>query len=854
MEGLETPYDVEGTIEFIDCTVCSKSIRGDTLYKIHLTTAGHLKKEDALVAQGLAIRDHTVPDFEDIVQYLQYLKLDEPIIGLNYLEEVPGTDASDPQPGPRYLCKLCDLHANLPNMVNHVIGRKHRQKYLQLKRPDLVTWDKTTMMSQSGKVIRAKAEVVERQDGQGTPRPMRKNRTVGKSNISRVLPKQKQKMDHSVPQSVAQLGVPLHPPALMDYEGEYSHRGRRPLDDPNTPPFHPNDPYLRDDPLSCDLMEDEMRRPDYMESDVYRQELMEADYDREYQEDYVEDMHRRDVREPGGFPRRDSREEMPHRQAYHGDTYPEEAPPDRRPHPESDPLKQFYSEEVRRGRVRSAEAAEPRRKAYPLHDPRGAAYPEDDPDRYSYPPEDSEPAYPGEGPHERESSRDYTDYSHASVHDEERTRKRGGYPEEETRRRAFPEEEPLWPAYPEDEHHQWSLDREPGRHGNMNGAGRQGSGDPEAKRRRFPEPLENDQPYDKDHLFEMVRAFRQERRAPQKGEAADNPGPSRTGPPASQRPLEVARSISEIPEPFRRFLEGAASNQDDGKRKRKSRFSDATEEEVERAKGMLTDAYRNPTRPTRPEVHGPQRPDPFVSPYHAETYQRGSSKSLSENTADPGIVFDLLKNIEIENVEEADFLKDKLCHLLKEFQAKKSEKTVHNSQGRAVISKDYNHLSQDQQESPWGQYERGLREGPEGRPFENQPRRSEECYSQEAPRGRDWEEQEQLPEEQYQEYCQPSHPEPRSTSRSRYEEVFGRPRMFQPPHAAHPEETELYPERFQEPMHPHDYPPAAEEFFDPPSSAPPFHREQGYRMRRGPQHSSSLDKITSTLLELVARK
>ena len=33
-------------------------------------------------------------------------------------------------------------------------------------------------------------------------------------------------------------------------------------------------------------------------------------------------------------------------------------------------------------------------------------------------------------------------------------------------------------------------------------------------------------------------------------------------------------------------------------------------------------------------------------------------------------------NIEIENVEEANFLKEKLCNLLKEFQAKKSEKTA----------------------------------------------------------------------------------------------------------------------------------------------------------------------------------
>ncbi|KAA8585889.1 hypothetical protein FQN60_007458 [Etheostoma spectabile] len=54
--NLETPYEDEA--QFIECT-----------------------KEDALVAAGLAVRHHCVPVFEDILQYLDYMKLDEPIIG-----------------------------------------------------------------------------------------------------------------------------------------------------------------------------------------------------------------------------------------------------------------------------------------------------------------------------------------------------------------------------------------------------------------------------------------------------------------------------------------------------------------------------------------------------------------------------------------------------------------------------------------------------------------------------------------------------------------------------------------------------------------------------------------------------
>ncbi|XP_029918967.1 uncharacterized protein LOC115367397 isoform X2 [Myripristis murdjan] len=838
MEGLETPYEVEAPVDFIDCTICDKSIRGDTLYKIHLTTAGHLKKESALVARGFSARDHTVPDFEDILQYLQYLNLDEPIIGLTYLEEVPNTDASDPQPGPRYLCKLCDVYANLPNTVNHVIGRKHRQKYLQTKRPDLVTWDRTSMTSQSGKIMRAKAEVVERQDGRGTPKPMKKNRTVGKSNILRAPPKQK--MGQNVSQNVSQQ-------QLFDYQDEYSHQGRYPCNDSNVPPFHPNDPYMlgksdrstfkREDPLTRDHIGDELQRKNYMESDMYGQEFKEGDYEREYQDDYVVNERRRDLRQPGGVSGRDVRPDMPHR---HGRIHPAEAPPHMTPYPESDPLKQFYSEEVRRGQLRSAEAAQTRRNTYPLRDPHGTAYPGRDPDpgRYS-----SERAYPREGPCGRpyieESSRDYTSYSSASVCVDEHTRGTGDYSEEETQHTAYPKDESLQPVYPEDEQHQWSLEREQSRHGNINGGGRQGSNDPEAKRRRLPEHMESAQPYDKDHLLEMVRAFRQDRRASHREDAVVNPGPSRPGPPLSQRPVEVVSNLSEIPEPFRRFLQGATQIEDLRKRKRKSRFSDATEEEMERAKGISRNLEGR-----GPPVHGPQRHDPYPtsqSPYDAEGYQRGSPKLLSEKTAETGVVFDMLKNIEIDNAEEADFLKNQLCSLLKEFQAKK---TAHKSQGHTVIAKDYNHLSQEHQAPPQGQYDRTLREGPEGRCFEIKPGQEGDFYSEDAPRGTGWDDQEQSPVDKFQEYSHPAHPGSRGSSRSRYEDVFGRT-----PHAGHPQEPSLYPERFTEPMRPYDFPPATEEFSEPPFPAP-----QGYRTHRGPQHSSSLDKITSTLLELVARK
>ncbi|XP_026155633.1 uncharacterized protein LOC113126065 isoform X1 [Mastacembelus armatus] len=731
MDSFETPYDDEA--EFIECTVCDKSIRGETLYKIHLTTPGHLKKEDVIISAGLGVRRRIVPEFKDILQYLDYLKLDEPIIGLSYLDELP---CNDPQSGLRYLCRLCHQTANLPEMVRHVIGRKHRQKYVELKRPDLVTWDKQSIITQGGKIIRARAEIIERQDGRGSPLPVARRGIEGKLNISRVPPRQRHHRDRHITQSLTQRDTPSHLKEFEDYQDEYSHRVRYDPGYSNNPAFHPEEPYTnrdrqmyqRKDNLNRDHMEEDVHRADYRESGMYRRDYNNPDYHRDYEEEYVEDSQRRAILEPGGDPRYDSREEMSHGDSQHAEYYTEEAPPYRRPYTENEQLEEFYSEEDRRGRVRSGE------------------------------------------------------YQSSQL------------------------------MYPEDEH-QWEC----GRHDGMIRAGRQGSNEPEVKRSH-------------DQLFTMIRDYRHVMRESHQEEGVPNTGPGRTGPPSSQRRVEVTRTMSDIPEPFRRFLKGASSDEGQGKRKRKSRFSDATAEEVEMTKEMFSDEYG----PPNPKFVGHPRP----GPHHIDIYQRGISGSEG--------VFDMLKNIEIENAEEADFLKNKLCSLLKEFKSKKSEKTAQNSQGRAAINSNYGSLKQDQQLSPRQQYERI--------PHEDLNLRRPDIYFKDNHRGRGWKPHEYIPDEPLREYPHSGRSEPRHSNRSHFEELFGWPEMSRTPHASYPNEPEHYPERFQEPMHPQDYQPAAEEYFDSRSSASSLHMERESRIHRDPRYSKNLDKITSTLLELVARK
>lgn len=145
------------------------------------------------------------------------------------------------------------------------------------------------------------------------------------------------------------------------------------------------------------------------------------------------------------------------------------------------------------------------------------------------------------------------------------------------------EYQPSQQVHSEGNNRRWSLDRESDRHGSLNRTERQGSSEPEAKGRAFTTTVERDLSHG---LSIHVHDYGHKSREPRQEEVIANPGPSRTGPPLSQRQVEVTSCMSDIPEPFKRFLKGATKDEVHGKRKRKSRFSDATAEEVETTKEL----------------------------------------------------------------------------------------------------------------------------------------------------------------------------------------------------------------------------------------------------------------------------
>ncbi|XP_029022333.1 uncharacterized protein si:ch211-13c6.2 isoform X2 [Betta splendens] len=586
-------------------------------------------------------------------------------------------------------------------MVHHVIGRKHRQKYVELKRQDLVTWDKESIITQGGKIIRARAEIIERQDGRGSPVALVRRGVEGRLNICKVPPREKQ--NRSRAQRSNEHNVPPLLPELKGYK-EYSSR-KFATGYQNTLQFHPDEPNPKrarrmqqsDDPLERDYMEEKLRR----KSDMYREEYIDPDSRRVYKKQYAEDPYNFSPSsvslEPDSVPRYNSREDRAHDQIPDVNYYPDMGPPQRRPFPENDPLKEFYTEEVRRRRGQSAE-----------HQP-----------------------------------------SHRASLGER----------------------------------QWSLEREPGRH-SMIRAGRQGSSEPEVKRGSF-----------RDYLPKETVSY--------------------SGPSTSQLQVDVTRTMSNIPEPFRRFLKGD-TNDEGSKRKRTSRFSDATVEEVEMTKEMFGDDYgppkfggysRGADAPFGSNILGTQLDHPTESHMNprGESYQKGALGTDG--------VFDMLKNIEIETTEDADFLNEKLCSLLREFKSRKLEKNMRNSQGRAVN----NSLQADLH------YETAHRE-------DSDIRWPDLCFEDDH-RGIGRREH----DNRFIDYHHLGNGEPRYSNRS------------------HHEDDSPYPERFEEPMYSSDYQPATQSFGTH-SAATPLHMEVKPRLDRESRFSNKMDKITSTLLEFVARK
>ncbi|KAJ0044171.1 hypothetical protein NL108_008746 [Boleophthalmus pectinirostris] len=702
----ETPYEESTDIEFINCEICNKSLRGETLYKLHVTSAGHLENEEALIAEGKITRQQIVPVFEDIIQYLEYLKIDEPIIGLDYLVEVPGDNSEFS--GIRYNCTLCKVQAYITEAVQHVIGRKHRQKYLEKNRPDLVNWDPQRPQTISGKLIRAKAEIAERQEGTGKPKPS--------SNKTR----------RSFPRFSAQGGP--HNGQASSYTQDLG---------ATTPKFgsypeRPGRQWADKSDIGQDRYKDSLvdRAPLHdreMYTLSYAQDGDSLDFPRDYTRDYDHES-REDFSNVFGLQDQDRRQySRSQREEVYADDF-------REPHVQKDVLKEFYTEELRREKQAKTK--------------------------------------------------------------------------------------------------QWSHNVDSHQHEHMRRSGREIG--PAASQSSFSTSSDGKSQCE---IYKIMQDYRHSAVALEHPEETlSNPGPSRASP---SRSGDLSRKMADIPDPFMRFLKGGSSCEEPVVRKRKSRFSDATEEELKAAQKTFSNEY-GPTDPKfpslRPEIRElkPQKTDSHKG-YKTETYQREQLVERSESTGD---VFEMLKNIEIENEDEANFLKDRLCSVLREFKARKAEKALQTGQNRAAIVKEYNSMRPVPEEHIEDLYGRPPRENLD-------VRRVEDFYDDPRPERHD-----EISED-FQEYQHPVLSEAKYSNSNPHKDMQRWPKNQ--PHAPGFDEPAHFPRKYQEPSRSRDFQ-SADHFSDYHSPTSRHPMDHGPRMSRLPQYSRNLDKITSTLLELVARK
>lgn len=635
------------------------------------------------------------------------------------MKEVP-SDNGDLS-GIKYNCTLCKVYAYLNEAVQHVIGRKHRQRVLETYRPDLISWDSSRPQTISGKIVRAKAEVAERQDGRGKPTPLPERLKRQRSIQGGPKNGQGSSFTKDMEPTVSNFGRYSKGPGTQGsddyvqkiYEDTFANRA-----------------LLSDSEIFTERYEQDKAQLGYPGV---------RDYEREGSGDCSNVV---------GLQDQDRRQYSHSQKEVYTDVF-------RKPPAQKDVLKEFYTEELRREQLAKAQ------------------------------------------------------------HDHAKTQREIGV---------------------------------------------------RANQSSYSTSLDGKNSHDN---YRLVQDYGHDASVDHPHEALSSLGPSRVSPSRSLDEIRT-RKIAYIPDPFMRFLKGERSHEVPKERKRRSRFSDATAEELQTANEMFADECGPPNSkfsslgPEMRELKTRQA-DPSYGLKQTDIYHKDPRPECSESTGD---IFEMLKNIEIENEDDANFLKDRLCSILREFKARKAEKAAQTRPSRAIT--DYNNMRPVPLQHTQDRYDRTPRETQD-------IRRAEEPYDH--PHQESFEEQTLV--EDFQERKQPVPPEARYSNRKPYYDVKIWPSSSQPQHAPGYDMPDPgydvpdpgcdmpaagydlpvpgydiatpFPAKFQEPLRPRNHQ-SYDNLSNYQSSRSNLHMERGPRMNRPPYYSRNLDKITSTLLELVKRK
>lgn len=121
------------------CDVCNISCTGFKSFEMHIAGAKHLKKlkkakelEDfeEKKKQGYVVNDFSkLKKKRKVIRAQEMLdSCSEPLVGLDYMTEFQFEDATVE---PRYICDLCQCKMDMRQIIPHVTGIRHRQKYFK---------------------------------------------------------------------------------------------------------------------------------------------------------------------------------------------------------------------------------------------------------------------------------------------------------------------------------------------------------------------------------------------------------------------------------------------------------------------------------------------------------------------------------------------------------------------------------------------------------------------------------------------------------------------------------------------------------------------------------------------------
>ena len=141
--GLETPTVKKGEKQSFYCDLCFVELNSLDTMKSHLFGSKHLKKqnqyEQNLMSEGKLVDENTyirkVPHPKlapkkipvPLKDKLSEVGNHNPIVGLAHITEI--ISVSNVEMEPFYECTLCNNQGEANGMVNHVLGRGHREKY-----------------------------------------------------------------------------------------------------------------------------------------------------------------------------------------------------------------------------------------------------------------------------------------------------------------------------------------------------------------------------------------------------------------------------------------------------------------------------------------------------------------------------------------------------------------------------------------------------------------------------------------------------------------------------------------------------------------------------------------------------